>query len=78
MLLCNLHRYFPNYVSRMWMKDASGSPVAALYGPCSVVYDFTLELPMEVTFEDNAVRGRSVLLGPLVSSGQSSVLLSIF
>ena len=133
----NLHRYFPNYVSRMWMKDASGSPVAALYGPCSVVYDlgdglsvrideqtaypfdtkidfrftfyqdgklskkphrmsftyrvpswckagepgfhtqtndwksgdvFTLELPMEVTFEDNAVRGRSVVLGPLVYS----------
>ena len=29
---------------------------------------FTLELPMEVTFEDNAVRGRSVVLGPLVYS----------
>ena len=26
---------------------------------------FTLELPMEVTFEDYAVRGRSVVLGPL-------------
>ena len=27
---------------------------------------FTLELPREVTFEDNAVRGRSGGLGPLV------------
>ena len=35
----NVHRFLPNYVSRMWLKDASGSPVAALYGPSSVVYD---------------------------------------
>ena len=35
----NLHRYFPNYASRMWMKDRNGQPVAALYGPSSVVYD---------------------------------------
>ncbi len=34
----NLHRYMPNYVARMWMKDAHGQPVAALYGPSSVVY----------------------------------------
>lgn len=35
----NIHRYFPNFVSRMWMKDKNGQPVAALYGPSSVVYD---------------------------------------
>ena len=35
----NLHRYFPNFASRMWMRDANGQPVAALYGPSSVVYD---------------------------------------
>ncbi|MDY2707556.1 MAG: glycoside hydrolase family 127 protein [Candidatus Cryptobacteroides sp.] len=35
----NLHRYFPNYVSRMWLKDRNGSPVAALYGPSEVLYD---------------------------------------
>lgn len=35
----NVHRYFPNYVARMWLKDAEGQPVAALYGPSSVVYD---------------------------------------
>ncbi len=35
----NLHRYFPNYVARMWMKDRKGQPVAALYGPSSVEYD---------------------------------------
>ena len=35
----NVHRFLPNYVSRMWLKDSGGSPVAALYGPSSVVYD---------------------------------------
>ena len=35
----NLHRYFPNFASRMWMRDRNGQPVAALYGPSSVVYD---------------------------------------
>ena len=35
----NLHRYMPNYVARMWLKDKKGHPVAALYGPSSVVYD---------------------------------------
>ena len=35
----NLHRYMPNYVARMWLKDRKGHPVAALYGPSSVEYD---------------------------------------
>ena len=35
----NLHRYFPNYVARMWLKDRKGQPVAAFYGPSSVEYD---------------------------------------
>ncbi len=35
----NLHRYFPNFASRMWLKDRNGQPVAALYGPSTVVYD---------------------------------------
>lgn len=34
----NVHRFLPNYVSRMWLKDRNGFPVAALYGPSSVVY----------------------------------------
>jgi len=34
----NLHRYMPNYVARMWLKDAKGNPVAAMYGPSSVEY----------------------------------------
>ena len=41
----NLHRYMPNYVARMWLKDKAGNPVAALYGPSSVEY----ELPNGVT-----------------------------
>ena len=32
----NVHRFLPNYVSRMWLKDAEGAPVAALYGPSAV------------------------------------------
>lgn len=36
----NLHRYMPNYAARMWMKDAKGQPVAALYAPSSI--EFTL------------------------------------
>lgn len=35
----NLHRYMPNYAARMWLKDADGQPVAALYAPSSVRYD---------------------------------------
>ncbi len=35
----NLHRFLPNYVARMWLKDKKGHPVAALYGPSSVEYD---------------------------------------
>ena len=34
----NVHRILPNYISRMWMKDAKGRPVAALYGPSEVDY----------------------------------------
>jgi len=29
----NVHRFMPNYVARMWLKDPSGAPVAAMYGP---------------------------------------------
>lgn len=36
----NVNRFLPNYVARMWLKDASGDPVAALYGPCEVDYGF--------------------------------------
>jgi hypothetical protein len=30
----NVHRIFPNYVLRMWMRDANGGLAATLYGPC--------------------------------------------
>lgn len=32
----NVHRIMPNYVSRMWLKDADGGLVAALYGPSEI------------------------------------------
>ena len=37
----NVHRILPNYVSRMWLRDRTGAPVAALYGPSSVDYGWT-------------------------------------
>ena len=36
----NVHRFMPNYVSRMWLTDKAGEPVAALYGPSEVDYGF--------------------------------------
>ena len=49
----NLHRYFPNYVARMWMKDRNGQPVAALYGPSSVVYDLGDGLAVTISEKTN-------------------------
>jgi len=36
----NVNRFMPNYISRMWLQDAQGNPVAALYGPSRVDYGF--------------------------------------
>lgn len=33
MLFGHVHRMFPNYVSRMWLRDSRGGIVAALYAP---------------------------------------------
>lgn len=30
----NVHRFMPNYIARMWMRNEWGGPTAALYGPC--------------------------------------------
>ena len=35
-----VHRILPNYVSRMWLTDRAGDPVAALYGPSEVDYGY--------------------------------------
>ena len=32
----NVNRFLPNYVSRMWLNDAEGNPIAALLGPSKV------------------------------------------
>ncbi|MGA8529225.1 MAG: beta-L-arabinofuranosidase domain-containing protein, partial [Acidobacteriaceae bacterium] len=32
----NVHRLYPNYVSRMWMRSAQGGLAATLYGPSTV------------------------------------------
>ena len=44
----NVHRFLPNYVSRMWLKDTDGEPVAALYGPSTVVYDLGDGITVEI------------------------------
>ena len=36
----SVHRIMPNYISRMWLKNREGDPVAALYGPSEVDYGF--------------------------------------
>lgn len=35
----NVHRFLPNYASRMWMKTSDGGLAATLYGPCEVSHD---------------------------------------
>ena len=35
----NVNRIMPNYVSRMWMKNNSGGPIAAFYGPSEFTFN---------------------------------------
>jgi len=39
----NINRAMPNYIARMWMKDAKGQPVIAMYGPSTATYDINGE-----------------------------------
>ncbi len=34
----NVHRIMPNFVSRMWMLDSTGAPVATFYGPSQFTF----------------------------------------
>ncbi|SKD09075.1 Beta-L-arabinofuranosidase, GH127 [Chitinophaga ginsengisegetis] len=36
----NVHRFMPNYAARMWLRDTTGGPVAALYGPSVETLDY--------------------------------------
>lgn len=56
----NLHRYMPNYVARMWLKSETGEPVAALYGPSSVVYDLGDGLTVRIDEETAYPFGESI------------------
>jgi hypothetical protein len=45
----NVHRLYPNYVSRMWMRSANGGLAATLYGPSTVRTTVGLErTPVEI------------------------------
>lgn len=60
----NVHRFLPNYVARMWLKDASGDPVAALYGPSEVDYGF-VRIAEETKYPfDGKIRFRFSLPAP--------------
>jgi hypothetical protein len=48
----NVNRIMPDYVSRMWMTDSSGAPVAALYGPSE--YSFKVGGETVVISEETA------------------------
>lgn len=47
----NVHRFMPNYVARMWLRDANDGVVAALYGPNSV--SFALADGIVCTIDEN-------------------------
>ncbi len=48
----NVNRFLPNYVGRMWMRDAKdGGLTATLYGPCRVKTTVGAGKPVEI-FED--------------------------
>lgn len=49
----NVHRFMPNYISRMWMQDEAGNPVAALYGPSVFRYspEVTIREETDYPFE---------------------------
>lgn len=55
----NVHRAMPNYVLRMWMRDAaSGAPAAVLYGPCKLKFTYqgqslVINQKTDYPFDDN-------------------------
>lgn len=60
----NVNRFLPNYVSRMWLKDSNGDPVAALYGPSEVDYGF-VKIREETNYPfDGKIRFRFALSEP--------------
>lgn len=60
----NVNRLVPNYISRMWLKDSKGDPVAALYGPSVVDYGFVkIEEETDYPFSGN-IRFRFKLKEP--------------
>jgi len=60
----NVNRFLPNYVSRMWMKDRQGNPVAALYGPSRVDYGF-VQIAEETDYPyDGKIRFRFAMKEP--------------
>ena len=57
----NVHRLMPNYVSRMWLRNRDGAPVAALYGPSEVDYGF-VKIVEETAYPfDGTIRFRFTL-----------------
>ena len=56
----NIHRLFPNYVSRMWMTDADGAPVATLYGPCELLLDLGDGLSVKIEEITNYTFGEDI------------------
>ncbi|MBQ7518225.1 MAG: glycoside hydrolase family 127 protein [Bacteroidales bacterium] len=49
----NVHRFLPNFVARMWLKDRDGGLVAALYGPSTLVHGgLTVEERTQYPFDN--------------------------
>jgi DUF1680 family protein len=59
----NVHRFFPNYIARMWMVDGRGGLAAMLYGASTVRTDVgPYHQPIEIHQETNYPFGEEIRL----------------
>ncbi len=49
----NVHRFMPNYVSKMWMRGGKNELIAALYGPSSLEYETSNGAEVEIVEDTN-------------------------
>ena len=49
----NVHRFMPNYLSRMWLKSADGGIVAAMYGPSEIRFETSDGVIVTITEDTN-------------------------
>lgn len=68
----NIHRLYPNYASRMWLRSPDGA-VAALYGPSSFRYSSSLTFVEETEYP----YGETIRFRVKASKGKHSASLTL-